>query len=587
MVGFNNITAGLAQGNIARSSSSAAASISRLSSGNRIAAASDDVAGLSVGTALRTTVSTLKQALANAGQGTSLLQVADGALSQLVDIVTRQKAIAVQASSGQLDDTARSYLNQEFQGLAAQVDQIAGSTNFNGVKLLNGGLGTTTQLANLDSLSAQFTPSTATGQVTPPANVAASSTAIQGFYGVTGVNGYAGNGGATAAALANTGAIQFTDSSGNILANGAYASVNSALQGQFSNFSFSNVVYSATAGSGSATLNATINGVTFSGAVTNTAGALTALLNNGSTYIKISLASSAATAVPGTAVGAGNLNLTDAGTTQQALQFITKSFSDTYIQRTSGVTGVDFSGTALAGTTGGTAGIAQVRLNSSNAVISNFQYTGNTGAANTNTLTVQINGQTFTASTVKDALSAGQAIVFQSQDEQFLRIDFTGLQTNFTALGSDPAQQQKLIAALNQGFSKAGAGLSFGVGSAATDTIQVSLGSVATSSIYGGLNLSVDTAANATAAQPAIDKALRALTSARATVGAFESRFNFTSANLQTSIQNQDAARGTLLDTDVSTESTDFSSAQVQLQAGIATLAQANQLPQSLLKLLQ
>ena len=125
------------------------------------------------------------------------------------------------------------------------------------------------------------------------------------------------------------------------------------------------------------------------------------------------------------------------------------------------------------------------------------------------------------------------------------------------------------------------------MGSAATDTIQVSLGSVATSSIYGGLNLSVDTAANATAAQPAIDKALRALTSARATVGAFESRFNFTSANLQTSIQNQDAARGTLLDTDVSTESTAFSSAQVQLQAGIATLAQANQLPQSLLKLLQ
>jgi flagellin len=161
------------------------------------------------------------------------------------------------------------------------------------------------------------------------------------------------------------------------------------------------------------------------------------------------------------------------------------------------------------------------------------------------------------------------------------------LTTPFTNIRTDANDQTQFIAALNQGFSKAGSGLSFGVGSSATDTIQISIGSVSTASIYGGQSLSIGSAQNATAAQPALDKALQTLTATRAPVGAYESRFNFTSANLQSSIQNQDAARGTLLDTDVSAESTAYSTAQVQTQAGIAVLAQANQLPQQLLKLLQ
>ena len=581
MVGFNNITAGLAQANISRSASSASASISRLSSGNKIAAASDDVAGLSVGTSLRTTVSTLKQALANAGQGTSLLQVADGALSQLVDIVTRQKSIAVQASSGQLDDVARGYLNQEFQGLAAQVDQIAASTNFNGVKLLSGGMGTTIRQAATDASAATLTPGTASGQQANAGTAATSTKAVQAFFAYKDLNGGTVTAGASAAGFANAGALDITDIGGTVLANGAYDTINGALYGQFSKFSLTNVVYNATAANASATLNATINGVTFSGSITG--ASTSALLNNGNTYIKIGLGIT----VPNAA--AAPLLLTDQATADNSIAGLTKAFSDTYIQRTGSVQGIDFSGTRLAGVIGSaSAGIAQTRLNSTNAVISNFAYAGNTGAADTNRLTVQINGQTFTAQTVNDAItSAAGAIVFESADKQVLRIDLAGLTNPFTNIRTDVNEQTQFIAALNQGFAKAGSGLSFGVGSSAADTIQISLGSVSTASIDGGQSLSIGSAANATAAQPALDKALQILTATRATVGAYESRFNFTSANLQSSIQNQDAARGTLLDTDVSAESTAYSTAQVQLSAGIATLAQANQLPQSLLKLLQ
>jgi flagellin len=77
------------------------------------------------------------------------------------------------------------------------------------------------------------------------------------------------------------------------------------------------------------------------------------------------------------------------------------------------------------------------------------------------------------------------------------------------------------------------------------------------------------------------------MNSARASLGALMSRFEFASANLATSIENLDAARSTLLDVDMAAEMTQFTSLQVLTQAGVAMLAQANQMPQNLLKLLQ
>jgi len=135
-----NIAAYFAQANISRASDMSSSSVARLSSGNRIVRASDDVAGLSIGTSLRTSVSALRTALVNASQGSSLLQVADGALSQVTEILQRQRAIAFQAGSGTLQNSDRVFLNQEFQALTSEVDRLTGSTNFNGVRLLNGSL---------------------------------------------------------------------------------------------------------------------------------------------------------------------------------------------------------------------------------------------------------------------------------------------------------------------------------------------------------------------------------------------------------------------------------------------------------------
>ena len=133
--------------------------------------------------------------------------------------------------------------------------------------------------------------------------------------------------------------------------------------------------------------------------------------------------------------------------------------------------------------------------------------------------------------------------------------------------------------------------LTFQVGTTASDAIGLSLDSAATTSIYQDddgtvVTLSVDTSENAQAASSVLDNAINTVTSLRATVGALQSRFNFAAANVNSSIQNTDAARGIFLDVDIANESTNFATAQVRLQASISVLAQANQLPQNLLKLI-
>lgn len=553
---LSNIAAYSAQSNISNASSKAASSIARLSSGKRIVKASDDVSGLAVGTALGSQVSTLKAALNNASQGSSLLQVADGGLSQITDILQRQASIASQASSGSLTDANRAYLDQEFQALSLQIDQIANTTNFNGVNLLGGGLGNTTILASSAAIAATYTPNTA-GQSNGTAAVASTSP-LQAFNTQTG---------ASAAGTA-AGQLNITDSTGALLTTG-YDTVNKALVGQFSSFVFSNVTYGAAA-AGSATLTATINGVQFTGAAQGAATSVT--LNNGSSYIKI---------------GTAALSFANANATQLSATTLTNSFANVAIQATQSIQGVDFTGTRLAGAIGSANyGTAGTRLTSLNASISNFAYAGNTGAANTSQITVQVNGQTFTASGVKDALAAG-TINFTSADNQTLVVDLTGLTTAFTNIRTSSTDQTALINALNQGFARAGGGLQFNVGSTASATVGVSLASASTSNLFRGQALSVGSSAGAVAAQNVVAGALTTVTALRSTVGALESRFNFISANLQTSIQNQDSARSALLDTDVSAESTAYASAQVQTQAGIAVLAQANQLPQNLLKLIQ
>lgn len=134
----SNFAANVAQRQLASANNAATESVAKLSAGKRVLAAKDDAAASAIAARLSAEVSGLKQANVNAGQASSLLQIADGAFSNTQDILTRMKSLAVQAGSDQLSDTERSFLDQEFQALSDEIERIAQDTEFNGSKLVNG-----------------------------------------------------------------------------------------------------------------------------------------------------------------------------------------------------------------------------------------------------------------------------------------------------------------------------------------------------------------------------------------------------------------------------------------------------------------
>ncbi|TQV71868.1 flagellin [Denitrobaculum tricleocarpae] len=117
-------------------------SVSKLASGSRIVQASDDAAGLAIGTRLNSDVTVLRQSAINASQGGSIMAVADGGLARIADVLQRLKALAAQSLSGVPTDTERGFIDAEFQSLLAEIDGMAATTRFNGDSLLDG---TTTQ----------------------------------------------------------------------------------------------------------------------------------------------------------------------------------------------------------------------------------------------------------------------------------------------------------------------------------------------------------------------------------------------------------------------------------------------------------
>lgn len=127
-----------AQRNLAANTEALNKSVQRLSSGLRINTAADDAAGLSISERLRAAIRSINQATRNSQDGISLLQTAEGGLTEIGNILTRMRELAEQAANGALDSTARSALDTEYQQLISEINRISTVTEFNGVKLIDG-----------------------------------------------------------------------------------------------------------------------------------------------------------------------------------------------------------------------------------------------------------------------------------------------------------------------------------------------------------------------------------------------------------------------------------------------------------------
>lgn len=133
-----NVPALVAQRNLANTRISLDRTLERLSSGQRINHAGDDAAGLAISESLRAQIRGLGQAERNAMDGISLVQVAEGALAEVSNILIRMRELGVQGASDTVGNEERKFLNLEFQQLLEEIDRIAHSTEYNGVPLLNG-----------------------------------------------------------------------------------------------------------------------------------------------------------------------------------------------------------------------------------------------------------------------------------------------------------------------------------------------------------------------------------------------------------------------------------------------------------------
>ncbi|KJS67257.1 MAG: flagellin [Comamonadaceae bacterium BICA1-1] len=196
--------------------------------------------------------------------------------------------------------------------------------------------------------------------------------------------------------------------------------------------------------------------------------------------------------------------------------------------------------------------------------------------------------------TVSDMLQRMRELAVQSINSTNTSGDIAALNQEFTQLGAEVGRTLGAVQFNGQGLFTATANFDFQVGANANQTITIGSASIGISTATtlvavttGANNALVSANADNSAQLEALDAAIATVNETRATLGAVQSRFENTINFLRTSVENQSAARGRIMDADFASETANLSRSQILQQAGTAMIAQANQLPQGVLALLR
>jgi len=133
-----NIQSLNAQRNLTMNHDAQNRALERLSSGSRINRAGDDAAGMAISEKLKSNIRSMKQATRNANDGVALIQTAEGSMNEISNILVRLRELSVQSASDTISNVERAFVDKEVQNLKLEIDRIANSTEFNGLKLLSG-----------------------------------------------------------------------------------------------------------------------------------------------------------------------------------------------------------------------------------------------------------------------------------------------------------------------------------------------------------------------------------------------------------------------------------------------------------------
>jgi len=601
------------QRNINNTSNALNTSMQRLSTGSRINSAKDDAAGLQISNRLTNQISGLNVATRNANDGISLAQTAEGALQQSTNILQRIRDLAIQSANGSNSDADRAALQKEVAAQQAELTRIAETTTFGGRKLMDGSFGTSsfqvgsnayeTIDVTVKDASAKAIGSYQVNSETGSTNTAKLANNVDVFGdGTVTTNAPLFNAGTlSVVGGGQTADIQVgANDSAKALAekfNGSIAGLTATARTVFTaevnvpagdqNLNFSVTVGSETVqmigvtstqdladqlNSNAAKLGIKANvddkgvltvesstgeNVSF-GAITNQAGTAA-----GPNALKVNVqdaeseyakTASSVSSLGGTIVGSLQLN------SPTAFAVAEKAVATPVTQTTFALRGGDATTAFSYAVDGGTA----VTLAAG-------------GADTMQKIATSMNANGLNAQVRQD-----------SDGNDYLLVDAGDQEVVFSAVtaGTDPLEIATQAA---NGTFSAPASIS------ATAVDDYTVPGVDSDQLFGQAKaelsnvneIDISTADGAQRALAVVDNALAGIDAQRADLGAVQNRFDNTINNLQNIAENASAARSRIMDTDYAAETANLSKNQVLQQAGTAILAQAKQLPQSVLSLLQ
>ena len=148
MIVQHNIMAINAHRQLGVNNKALANNLEKLSSGYRINKAADDAAGLAISEKMRAQITAIDRAVLNAQDGASLIQTAEGALTEVHSMLNRMVELATQSANGTIQADDRQKIESEVNALKDEIDRISKATNFNGINVLDGSLGKGDRIAN-------------------------------------------------------------------------------------------------------------------------------------------------------------------------------------------------------------------------------------------------------------------------------------------------------------------------------------------------------------------------------------------------------------------------------------------------------
>ena len=514
----HNIMAMNAYRNYSNNTSALSKNLEKLSSGYKINRAGDDAAGLAISEKMRAQITGLETAQKNAKDGISLVQTAEGALTEVHDMLNRMVELATQSANGTYDnETDRANLQKEVEQLKSEIDRIADSSNFNGIKLLDG---------SLEEGGSQAVSITGGGlTLTDVAGTKSSVSAAQ--------------------------SVGTWDS----LKEGEKVTIN--LSGD------NGKTYSVTLekqGNNAVTDNGTRYAISTSATATDWSDALKSALESvtGGQF-KASVSADAKITLTSKTAGTGGVNITGISATKTTAGGTASSIdlgSVTYTAPTSAKLKVSGAQAATKGDTANDISKKTFEINGQKFVLA---------ASDSDVATVQ----KLAGSDVKVLVGASLAGVATQLAQA------TGL--NIKASGAGIAVS-----------ADSGRALSLQIGDSADsyNRLEVGIKDMHTSAL-GIAGLSISSQDSAAQAIDLIKNAINVVSDVRGTLGATQNRLDHTMNNLSVMQENIQDAESAIRDTDVADEMMEYTKNNILVQSAQAMLAQANQVPQGVLQLLQ